>query len=312
MDTDTRRAVSVGALTVIVSSVSGSVFAAPHIENALALPVGILFGIPGIAGFVAGVVVHEVFTLGPEIGIVARVVGDTIVVAGGYVLWGERPVPAIGDGRRELLTGVTWYLLVGSVALLLAVGVEATGVMLVGQAPFFVAVTLALSEWALPTLLLGPFVLVGLATVGHWESPSARTGTVRTSRLAGACLVLGLWVGAGSVLSGVRQDVAARPGFTEEAVLHVVPPVLESVVAFSVGRGYHVTHLLVASLAVFTVTALVLGVDTSGISYDLSEALYDASEATHDTSEIPHDASETSYDPSEASHLDASDRVERR
>lgn len=254
-----RRTVFNAALTVLVIGLSGQVLGVPNLHNALAVPLGILFGIPGVIGFALGSLFHNIVTPGPGLGVIALLIGDIAVAASGYVLWGERQVPAVSETHRELLTGAARYLLVGGVALLIGVGVQATGLMLGGRAPFAVALVLALSERAIPILLIGPFVIVALATVGYREAASSRTDAVTMRQLAGSCLVLGLWVGTGFLLSAVRQDLVARPGFTRETVLSALPQLLEPLVLFSVGPGYNAMQLSTAGLSVFVVAVLVLG-----------------------------------------------------
>jgi len=181
-----------------------------------------------------------------------------VLVAVGYLLWGQRSVPAIGDDRRDLLAGTARYLLVGGVALLLAVGVEAVSTFPGDRAPFGVAVVLTLSERAVPTLLLGLAVLLALGTIGDRKRVPPPNETVTPVRLVGACLVLAFWLGAGSVLSAVRQDVAAGTGYSLGVVVAKAPAVLEPLVAHSLGAGYYTIQVSLAALAVSAVAWLAL------------------------------------------------------
>jgi len=254
-----RLTVVIGGVTFVSNETLSRTLGIPQVTSALAVPLGILFGVPAVAGFVLGSLLYRLLVVEPEMIHAVHVVADVVLVAGGYLLWGRRRVPGIGDERRELLAGAARYLLVGGVALLLAVGVETVGAFPSDRAPFGVAAVLTLSNLAVPTLLLGLAVLLALGTVGNRKCEPLPNVTVTPGRLIGAYLALGLWLVTGSVLSAVRQDVTAGTNYSLEVVVRKSPSVLEPLVTHSLGTGYYVIQVSLAALAVSAVAWLVLG-----------------------------------------------------
>jgi len=264
MERSAQLAGEVGLATAIVSLLLNGALGLPHFDTMLAVPFGILFGIPGVAGYALGILLSEFVTAGPAIGSGVRIASGLVLATGGFVLWGDHEVPTVRDAPSALATALVRYLLVAIVSLLVSTGLQGFGTMLGRQMPFAVAAIVVLSARTIPTLVLGPVVLLALSSAGFRPSVTAPTRSPGLGRLLGACLVVGGWLLAGSLLSGVREDVVSPTGIDRGVIVDLVPAVLRPLVAFAVGPGYYTTHLSAASVAVVVAATLLFRDSRSG------------------------------------------------
>jgi len=239
-----------------------------RVEETLAVPFGVVFGVPGAVGFALGNAILEVATAGLGTGSVVRFGSDLLLAWGAYVLWGTRPVPDVRNGIRRIRENQTGsvittsaralatHVLVGTAALLCAVAVQALGLLVVGQRSFAVSVIVGLSERAVPAVLLSPVVLVALSALGKRGRGTERVRPVGPVRVLGVVLAVAGWMAVGLALSAGRQDVLTV-FFSFDPVVGALPSALEPAVRFVLGPGYYPTQAAVASAFLAVVLLLV-------------------------------------------------------
>lgn len=248
-----ERAFVSGVLVLVLGALAGPLLSAPGLVGALALPVAVLFGLPGVIGFAAGTAALDGLS-GLFLSAAVTLVADGLLVGLCWLLWGGREVP---DPRNAAAVGRA--ALVAAVALLAAVGVRALAGSLLGTVPFAAVAVTRLTRHAVPVVALGPLLLVVagrlLETVPA-ASPRGRPADARTLALG---LVLGGWLVAASLLGLLHEDYVAIPGLDSGVLLSKLPGPLETPVLLVVGPLFPALQALGALFVALLAAALLRG-----------------------------------------------------
>jgi hypothetical protein len=234
---------------LLVSVLSGWVMGLPAVVYALAVPVGIFFGMAGAVGFALGRLFFGLWSNSVSIVSIVQFGGDFCLVAVGYLLWNGSPVPAVGDGWRVVLSRVVRYLLTATTAVICNVAIVSLGSTSLGRIPIGASVPVLFIDRGGFVIVLGALglVLMGFIDAGTPQTAQRMPTLTNRSRFA-VVLVAFAWLGGTFVLGLVRQDITSVPGAREE-FFDYAPPVAVPVAEFVLGPGYYGIQVLGAVLA---------------------------------------------------------------
>lgn len=251
--------VGTAAAIFVAGLLSGRVLGVGHLIYAFAIPLGILFGWVGALGFAVGSLLRDLTlgTAGPSS--VVLLVGDLLLVAFGVAIWGGRALPARHDRTRELLVDLWAYESSAVIASLWSIAFVASGMTFLGGTAFGNGVAALALDRAVPVTLLGPFVLLALASA-HDRRPANPHASFRPAgrTLIAVLLVAVAWVGGGLALDLVRRDVASLPGAGADLVAYI-PDWFGPVALFAIGPLYPVVQMALAVIALVAGLVLIGG-----------------------------------------------------
>lgn len=223
-------------LVTLVVDVASGWLGGMALAYAIAIPLGIVLGLPAVLGVVVAGLIENAITASTPVHMVTRAVADVIFVGGGIVLWHGRDRPQIADGTLAVAGAVGRFVLVATLVGMLSASVHATALALFGSYSFTLQVPALLVDRLLPAVSLGPlFLLAAPSSLGRGHEQ--HLPAVGPGRLVVACGVASLWVSGGIVLSLVRQDILAFPAI-RDSIANYVPAVIFPVVRAAVGEFY--------------------------------------------------------------------------
>lgn len=179
-------------------------------SSGLAVPAGIVFGLPGAVGIGLAVLVVDASTLGPAVVWVA--VAHVALALLGYELWNRGILPTDPPAAFE---GADFWLGVLSVTALssvVAAALLAWGYEVLGLFPFHVSFPSAVVDFALGTLLVGLPALSAVTRLGGRRSVGGEAASAERRRFWLLLSTALLWsVGAlvGSLGFAIREKLSA-------------------------------------------------------------------------------------------------------
>jgi hypothetical protein len=240
--TSKKRLLVAAGLTATVQVVSTWLLLTPTLVDALAVPLGVLLGVPGAVGFGLGRAIVAVLAVDTTVATVVEIGLSVLFAVLAHLLWAGNRLPGPEATIPDRVSAAWGVLLVAGVAFLLTVGTRALVSAFVGAAPFGVLVAVDLSERAVPAVVLGGGLLLCAAAVG-FDDPTATPTGRRSPRsvLALGALVVG-WFAVGIALSLGRQEFVTAGVLDRQLLAASLPDVAHEAAFAVLGPFYQVVH----------------------------------------------------------------------
>lgn len=252
------RVLGITIVTLLIGVVCGWVFSMPWLVYAVAVPLGIVYGLPAALGFALGGLFLTLFAGTAGSGTAAVFLGDLVLVGVAAGLWPERRPPEISVRFYAIVTGLADYVLTAVVALVCATAITGVSGDLLGRMPVVTAVTVYLTHEGVAVLALGPVVIFVLGTLlGSPVGTVAQRPRPRLRTNVGVGVVAAGWLAGSSLLSLLRQDVMAIAG-AKESFAALLPVTIAPYIMEALGPQYAVFQAGVAVVASLLIGALLI------------------------------------------------------